>query len=94
MNEVTPLYIIAACAIAMAIMEFVALVLLVSVRRGLKRRDRARGEVYAALRYRIHRVEDYLIKHGFRRSTSDALPGGRATAPSRPSLSSPITGNR
>ena len=77
MNEVTPLYIIAACAIAMAIMEFVNLMLLVSVRRGLTRRDRARGEVYAALRYRIHRVEDYLIKHGFQRQSEPRTANSR-----------------
>ena len=64
MTEVGSLYVIAVCAVAIAIGTFANLVLLVTVRRELKHRARARGETYAFLRRRIQTIEDFLLKVG------------------------------
>lgn len=67
MIEMLPLYILALCSMVIAIFTFVNFVLLVMVWRRLGRRDRARGEIHTFLRYRIHRIEDFLLARGFKR---------------------------
>jgi hypothetical protein len=62
MTEVFSLYIIALCSIVIAVGVFVCLVLLVSVRARLKKRDLARTEFHRSIGGRVDRIESFLVK--------------------------------
>jgi hypothetical protein len=62
MIEMLPLYVIAGCAILIAIGVYVNLVLTVRVLGKLKRRELARNEAFTNFRRRLGVVEDYLLK--------------------------------
>lgn len=61
MTEVFSLYIIALCSIVIAILAVVDLLLLVSVRARLKKRDLARNDFHRNIGGRVHWIERHLV---------------------------------